>query len=205
MWNSYILAITWLLVNAAVNAETSNGCPSRDLSVTADDYMSLFIDGQEIADLTNADNWRYPDTLDLPCTTRVIAIEANDTGGEGGIRASTVDGYIKTNSSWKCTNKRIPGWQGFGFNDSSWMKAVVVPNFESLPEATKNSFRKDAMWIWTRGYEGQDLNVFCRFKLGKSALAVIAVIANVQRSRDSVPENSFLVTVYSMNALHSNG
>jgi len=151
-----------------VYGRITNDCKSRNLSVTADDQViSLSIDGREITDLKNAGDWQYPDTLNVPCNARVIAIEAIDTGDVGGIRASTNDGHIKTNSSWKCTNTRIQDWQEVDFNDSSWEKAVFVSYHSSFPEATRNIIREDASWIWTQHFEGQDQNVFCRIKLGE--------------------------------------
>ena len=132
---TFIAAIIWLLVNVAVCATMPDGCKSRNLSITADDILiHLFIDGREITDLKNADNWQYLDTLDLPCTARIIAIEANDSAGVGAILASTDDGYIKTNSSWKCTNTTIEGWQEVDFNDSTWKEAVIVSNHDPFPE-----------------------------------------------------------------------
>lgn len=158
--------IIWLLlIDAAVAARMPDGCKSRNLSVTADDSMRLFIDGREITDLSDASSWLYPDTLDLPCTTRVVAIEANNTFQVGAILASTDDGYIKTNSSWKCKNTRIQGWQEVDFNDSSWKQAVAVPYHDPFPETTSTIIREDARWIWTKDYSDGDLNVFCRKKL----------------------------------------
>ena len=110
-----------------------------------------------MTDLKSTSNWQYPDTLDLPCNARVIAIEGNDTGGVGAISASTDDGYIISNTSWKCSNGRIPGWQEVDFNDSSWKKAVNnTSNHGSFPDAAKNIIRGDASWQWTQGFKGQD-------------------------------------------------
>ena len=62
------------------------------LNVVCDDVMTLWIDGEE----TKVDGqgvWNQLSTLDIPMSTRSIAIKCQNTGGPGGIAASVQDAY----------------------------------------------------------------------------------------------------------------
>jgi len=103
----------------------------------------------------------------LPCETSVIAVKATDLHVVGGILASTVDGSILTNSSWKCTNVYYDGWQLVNFDDSSWPSAYAIALHQTLPWTLVPGIKTNAYWIWTPKYQGGDLVVYCRKDLGK--------------------------------------
>jgi len=125
--------------------------------------MRLYIDGTEKTGLINANNWTKADTVDLPWNVRVIAVKGNDLGSAAGILASTDDGFIKTDSLWKCTNAFHKGWQLVGYDDSSWPSAYIIAiHHTSIWRTMVPGIRRDANWIWTPKYKGGDLVVYCR-------------------------------------------
>src|SRR6218665_1742468 len=128
--------------------------------------MRLYVDGTEKTGLVNANDWMKADTVDLPWTARVIAVQGTDLHVVGGILASTDDGSILTDSSWKCTNVLYRGWQLIGFDDSSWPSAYVISLHQTTPWTLVPGIKTNAYWIWTPKNKGGDLVVYCRKNLG---------------------------------------
>jgi len=141
-------------------------CPSRKLTITVDNTMRLYIDGTEKTGLVNANDWTKADTVDLPWTARVIAVQGTDVGAVAGILASTDDGSILTDSSWKCTNVYYEGWQLVDFDDSCWPSAHVIALHQTSPWTLVEGIKTNAYWIWTPKYTGGDLVVYCRKNIG---------------------------------------
>lgn len=149
-------------------------CPTRSLSITVDNYMILYLDGVQQSGLPNANDWTKADTVLLPWNTRVIAVQGTDDRRvRAGILASTGDGYILTNSSWKCTSVYYVGWETVTYDDSAWPAAYVSGIHQTYPCPWQivPDIRLDAYWIWTNKYEssdGGDVVVYCRLKIGKA-------------------------------------
>lgn len=129
--------------------------------------MELYIEGVKINCLPNSGDWQKADAVTLPCAARVIAVKGVDYGVIAGILASTDDGSILTDSSWKCTNQHYAGWETVGFDDSDWPAAHQVAIHQTLPWKLVPGIRTNAFWIWTRHYVNGDWTVYCRKDLIK--------------------------------------
>lgn len=156
-----VLGLSFLLRSAVVTSTC------RVLKIDTDDSYRLYLDGSKINGLIYNDKFngsfvdQYPaDSVSLPYTTKVIAVEGSNAKSYGGILASTDDGYILTNSSWKCTDNRVIGWQKVGFDDSLW-----PPANQTITRPFTQGIRSDAFWIWTTKYYYGDSDVFCRLNL----------------------------------------
>lgn len=154
-----------LAIYFPLNFSLCSCVPERTLTITADDESFLFLDGEEIS-LTHSKAWDVPDTVLLLKDTKLIAVKAINDYADAGIIASTDDGYVITNSSWKCTNKKSFGWEGLDFDDSDWAPASYSKAYYEKPIA---GIRNDAQWIWTERFTGRssDKNVYCRLTLKK--------------------------------------
>ena len=160
------------LLSVATSTTVSQfSCLRRNLSVTVDDQLRLYIDGFEITGLPNVNIWNQPDVVDLPCTTRLIAIRGGNLGGAAGILASTDDDYVLTNSSWKCSNISHPGWEEIDFDDSAWLSAIEYGRNGEGVWGVIPGISSNAEWIWLRQFtsaqEPMDNDVYCRKNLGK--------------------------------------
>lgn len=135
----------------------------RNLTIGGDDKVILFLDGEEV-DLSEETSWNVSETVLLPSTTKVIAAKGINYYGDPGILASTPDGFVITNSSWKCTHKKSKGWKTVGFDDSDWSQAYTVISYEEKP---LQGVREDASWIWTSNYHWKtgDRTAYCRLNL----------------------------------------
>lgn len=136
----------------------------RNLTIDVDDSIHMYLDGVEVTCFEHAEQWNESDTVPLPYKTKVIAVRGTNLYADAGIVGSTEDGFILTNSSWKCINHRIAGWQNVTFDDSLW-----PPAYQIYPSTDKpiDGIRPDAYWIWTKNYTWKtgDKNVYCRKRL----------------------------------------
>jgi len=83
--------------------------------------------------------------IDVPRYTKVIALECYNREGTPGIVASTKDGTIVTDRTWRCTNRREPGWTEPDFDYSHWEYAVTRPYY-----GDRDRISRDAFFIWTK-------------------------------------------------------
>ena len=81
--------------------------PPIEGRATCDNKMELYADGELV--ISN-DKWNTAVDVNLPADTTVIAVECEDVGVIGGIRASFNQGIITTDSSWKCSATLEEGW-----------------------------------------------------------------------------------------------
>ena len=79
------------------------------LYITADnEIMSLYIDGiqlpiNRLPGVGTSFEWQYIKAVDIPVTTKVIAVHAWDNGTIAGILAGVSNGLFWTNATrWKC-------------------------------------------------------------------------------------------------------
>ena len=163
---AYIFVVAGLSF-VACDVYGNSACQSRTLSITVDNSMELYIEGVKINCLPNHNNWQLADAVTLPCAARVIAVKGVDYGVIAGILASTDDGSLLTDSSWKCTNQHFSGWETVEFDDSQWPAAHQVAIHETLPWKIVPGIRTNAYWIWTRNYVNGDWTVYCRKDLIK--------------------------------------
>lgn len=96
----------------------------------------------------------------------VIAVKGVNNMADAGIIASTDDGYVITNSSWRCSKKKRFGWEGLDFDDADWAPASYSKSYYVKPIT---GIRGDAQWIWTDRFSGKssDKVVYCRLILRK--------------------------------------
>jgi hypothetical protein len=80
-----------------------------------------------------------------------------------GFLASTSDGLLLTDSSWKCTSQpQTAGWADPNFNDNSWPAAVMVsPNRSPDVHGIIAEINSNAYWIWAAD-SGSSGTVYCR-------------------------------------------
>jgi len=108
------------------------------------------------------------DTVSLPDTTSVIAVEANNKDGGAGVYGSDTNNCIITNTAWKCTTdlQTNNSWTTVTYDDSSWPEAVSYNktyNVTGVP-ATLYKVNPLAEWIWTE-VTTNNQTVFCRLRL----------------------------------------
>ncbi|ESO04917.1 hypothetical protein HELRODRAFT_171919 [Helobdella robusta] len=101
----------------------------KALTINADDgFNEFYINGDNIpaSYFPNAAKVIRPDTYYLMDNLVVLAIKSHNGAAYGGLAASTTDGYVLTNETWKCTESYYNGWYKINYNDSSWSPAIVT-------------------------------------------------------------------------------
>ena len=135
-------------------------------TITTDDSFQLYFDGVEQTNLPNQNDWQKTDTVDLPWGTRVIAVAGTNNYGQAGILASSSDGSILTDASWKCSKILEDDWMEETFNDCGWPAATEISRNEIGAWGNYSDINSAAMWIWHSVTE--DLNtIYCRVNLRK--------------------------------------
>lgn len=145
---------------------SQNAVPvDRKFTLDTDDKVYLYFDGEEIKGSSQFGSWKTSVTVDLPGTTKVIAVKGMNTYGDPGFLGSTSDGYIVTNSSWRCTKDYFLGWNRVEYEYYNWPEAYEVMEYS---EKKVSGINPNAKWIWThsdfRTGKG-DRVVFCRFNV----------------------------------------
>ena len=127
---------------------------TADITMTADDTYSLYVNGTEIG---KGYNWQETQTytgIELAPGKNVIAVQASDVykiaaGLLADVKVNAVD--YSTNSNWKTSLTSSSGWTLPSYNDSTWKSAKnlgvygVSPWYTTpvLPTSTT------AQWIWS--------------------------------------------------------
>ena len=104
----------------------------------------------------------------------MIAIQAVNTGGPHGLRAS-FDGLrapfpgsrlITNTKNWRCTATHHIGWEKLTYDDSKWPKAALAQkppqnnNIQGIQQVYPT-----AKWIWTASTA--DKTIYCRAFMGE--------------------------------------
>ncbi|XP_050413593.1 SCO-spondin [Patella vulgata] len=148
-----VLVLSLLVVTVA----SSSGQTYITGDATCDNQMSFYADGVLYSN-ANDNNWPRSSPVSIPGDTQVVAVKCVDQGVVGGIKLALSNG-IKTDATWKCSAKYEKGWNLPGFDDGAWENAILASyNWGSNP----SSLNGKAEWIWTSGYRGEDLIVYCR-------------------------------------------
>ena len=102
----------------------------------------------------------------IPSGTKVFAIHAKDYSYDEGILGSFSNGQV-TDATWKCRlSPVLSEWASADFDDSSWPAAVKHADHGSAPWEKKiQNIADDAKWIWTKDYEPEGSEVYCRVRL----------------------------------------
>ncbi|ESN92814.1 hypothetical protein HELRODRAFT_164937 [Helobdella robusta] len=129
---------------------------NRTLTVFIDfELEALYLDG--VSQVIPPGSYGYSTTV--RSDVKIIAIQAINLSGEKYIEAYTRDGYILTNTTWKCSGT-LPtrdannnSWYDLNYDDASWMLAI------DQYQGSTNIY--GATYIWS-----SDLfDAYCRRKL----------------------------------------
>ena len=73
------------------------------MSITCDDKLWFYADGQEVIGSSTAayDNFRVVKHVQIPGNTTVYGIKCQNTGGKAGIIASFTDGTVTNLEDWR--------------------------------------------------------------------------------------------------------
>jgi len=119
--------------------------------------------------MPNYNNWVVPDTVVMPASTSVIAVQLANTDhcGSAGFIASNSNNCVFTNSAWRCTAVTpTSDWMTVGYDDFLWPPAVQeCPNGQAIWGSTQLGYvSASAYWIWTTN-GGCDLEIYCRLNI----------------------------------------
>jgi len=124
----------------------------------------LYIDGCEITNLPGRTHWTITDSVNLPLTASVIAVELFNPGDVGGLLAST--NTIRTDDTWKITSDYTDGWMNVNADDSTWRSATMYGHNGVGPWGTRPGIRTDAQWITTELQTAQTIYFRYHIKRG---------------------------------------
>jgi len=155
---------------------TGSHCESGpvDFTLTGDNkIVALYFDGVQVpqSSLPHADDWTQADTVLLPPTTTLIAVEIhNNIFSDAGLLASTADNSILTNSSWRCKAglDTADNWMSPSYDDSNWSPAVASGWNEAGNKEFVAGISNSAQWIWFNGniaLEEFDTTCYCRYHI----------------------------------------
>lgn len=171
------LVVTAIISSVVCDDSDDPTCKVRKFTITVDNMLELYIDGVPILNLPNRNNWKDPDSVNMNCSTKVIAVKGTDDRiKRASILASTDDGYVMTNASWKCTSVYYTGWELVTYDDSNWPAAYITADHQTVSLALLAAIRTDAYWIWTPNYisgPDEDIVVYCRKNLVNKAPPII--------------------------------
>jgi len=159
--------IGWIILFAcfvAIQADIP-GIPVFTLVSACDDEQIVYGDGVQEG---HSESWKTTRTSTLRTMIKTLAIQCKNKGGPSGLLASTPDGRILTNSTWKCSTQYQAGWNLYGFDDSKWNDAVVVDNnVDPVTHGWKQrpDIRSDAMWIAAAETIPAGVISYCRLDL----------------------------------------
>ena len=91
------------------------------LTATADDSLTVFVDGVQVISSNNIDQF---DTVEIPDTC-VVAVHAQNFGGSEWFIVSSANGRVLSDVSWRCSEVEEEGWLEASFNDSQWAAARI--------------------------------------------------------------------------------
>lgn len=122
-------------------------CLGVKAHVYCDDNGHVYVDGVKMNDALIDQIWRSI----IPRNARLIAIEAENTGGGKRIFAYFLNGFT-TSTKWRCSTQFTEGWTTVEFDDQNvgWDDAIIIPG---------------TVAIWEKGYN--DGTVYCRGHIGK--------------------------------------
>jgi alpha-L-rhamnosidase len=127
-------------------------------SITADDELELFVNGQSLGPQTR---WQDVKVLDvtalLTSGSNLLAVRATNTsaGPAGLIARLTVElangteQALATDATWKASATSSAGWQDEPFDDAGWASALELGDFGTAPWGTPSAasgpayFRKE--------------------------------------------------------------
>lgn len=159
--------ISWIILFACVVSIRADipGIPVFSLVSACDDIHIVYGDGVQEG---HSESWKDTRVSTLRTMIKTLAIECKNKGGPHGLLASTPDGRILTNTTWKCSTQYQEGWNKYGFDDSQWNDAVIIDN--NVSPAThgwkaRPDIRNDAKWIAAAKTVPAGATSYCRLDL----------------------------------------
>lgn len=131
----------------------------------SDDTHVIYADGKQVASSSYSDQVT---TVTLPPTTRLLAVSVTNIGSNGGWRGVIGNNESFTDSSWKCTNIFVNGWQKLDFDDSGWPNALQ--KLYTTASGGCATLPQDAKWLWVESYYTSVNTIYCRKVISKLLL-----------------------------------
>ena len=115
--------------------EVAEGVEQADLTIAADDYYRVWVNGEEIGE---GGDWSVAATYQVkswlkPGESNVVAVEAHNREGDAGLamRLRMLDGakqksFVVTSGEWKASSETAEGWRQNGFDATDWRAATVA-------------------------------------------------------------------------------
>ena len=109
----------------------TDDCEPYTMYITCDNYLTIYVDGVEMA-AEGLMDWTSLSTLEIPSSTTTIAVKCTDRNGgaynacgiTGAVQDSQGRDIVVTDSSWKCSDTLESGWQLPGFTEGrNWRHA----------------------------------------------------------------------------------
>ncbi|XP_050397117.1 uncharacterized protein LOC126815488 [Patella vulgata] len=138
--------------------------------------MTFYADGVQYSH-DNDNKYGYSSPINILNSTQVVAFRCEDNGGVCGLKVNLSNG-VKTDTTWKCSDRKEVGWQNVSFDDSAWENAKFRHDKRNL--------------IWATGKNcGKGKIVYCR----KSIIGLPSTsIASVSTVTTTVIETSIATT-----------
>jgi len=126
----------------------SSGVASARLVATADDRMTVYLDGKKILEHGNWSKLAYADIskaldLDAPQKKHVLAIEAENGKSAAGllVQIDLESGWrdawrVVSDDSWQASTTAAAGWNTLDFDASGWNKPQVIAQLGGGPWTT---------------------------------------------------------------------
>ena len=109
----------------------TNECEPYTMYITCDNYLTIYVDGAEMA-AEGLMQWTALSTMEIPSSTTTIAVKCTDRNGgaynacgiTGAVQDSQGGDVLVTDSSWKCSDRLETGWYLPGFTEGrNWRHA----------------------------------------------------------------------------------
>ena len=124
------------------------------LCFTADDYGSVYINGKQVANVTNqTDIWKKGNVINVRSSlvsgeNIIAAAITNSSQGYAGFVAKltvvldngTTKTYVTNENDWKLSSSSPEGWTTLSFDDSAWAKPTQIVSYGGSPWGTQATF-----------------------------------------------------------------
>lgn len=144
-------------------------------NVSCNRHGHVYVDGNKMNEACFERTWRSI----IPRASRLIAIEASNTGGATEIYANFSNGF-KTSTQWRCSTQLMEGWTTVEFEDitQGWGGATIVPPNDQI------SVEVDA-----------NGSLYCRGHIGKTANENVSNSGNHERHELALIRSSIIIII----------
>ncbi|XP_050396179.1 mucin-2 [Patella vulgata] len=141
--------------------------------------MEFYADGERYTH--QYDDIKYkPSTINIPSSTKLVAIRCKNQEGVRGLNVGLSNG-VRTDTTWKCSVEEEGGWNTVGFNDSAWNnpKLLLVSNGD---------------WIGTNENPRHRGTIYCRKSILFGTSTSTTTVVEPSSQTTTVVEPSFPTT-----------